>query len=314
MISRVRRRSGDAASEGYLIGMLKGVPGPELRHRTIATNGVRLHAVEAGPEDGPLAVLLHGFPELWYGWRHQIGPLAAAGFRVLVPDQRGYGESDKPRGARAYALDRLAEDVAGLIDDAGRERAFVAGHDLGGMVAWQLAGRRPERVERLAVLNCPLAGVMRRHLLTNPRQRRKSRYIFFFQLPWLPERALRRDGWAKARKTLLATSRPGTFTEEDLAVYREAWSRPGALTAMLNWYRAAARHPRRGPAPARIRVPTLLIWGARDRALGRELAESSIERCDDGRLVFVEEATHWVQHEEPERVNRLLVEHFRGGS
>ena len=296
--------------------MLKRVLGPELRHRTIAARaagGVRLHAVEAGPEDGPLAVLLHGFPEGWYGWRHQIGPLAAAGFRVLVPDQRGYGESEKPRGTGAYALDRLADDVVGLLDDAGRERACVAGHDWGGAVAWRLVARHPERVERLAVLNCPPVEVMRRHLLTDPRQRRKSRYIFFFQLPWLPERTLRRDEWAVARKTLLATSRPGTFSEEDLAVYQEAWSRPGTLTAMLNWYRAAARPAWPRPA-SRIRAPTLLIWGARDRALGRELAESSIERCDDGRLVVVEEATHWVQHEEPERVSRLLVEHFRGGS
>jgi pimeloyl-ACP methyl ester carboxylesterase len=284
--------------------------GVELRHRTIATNGVRLHAVEAGPEDGPLLILLHGFPEFWYGWRRQIEPLAAAGFRVLAPDQRGYNRSDKPRSLSAYRLDALALDVAGLIDDAGRERACVAGHDWGGLVAWWLGIHHSGRVERLAILNVPHPWIMRRTLRKNPEQRRKSAYAVFFQLPWLPERALRKNDWALAVKHLRATSRPGTFTDEDLRLYREAWSQPGAMTAMLNWYRAAARRsPRLGP-DLRVNVPTLLLWGARDRALLREMAPPSIGLCDDGRLVTFEEATHWVQHEEPDRVNPLLADFF----
>jgi pimeloyl-ACP methyl ester carboxylesterase len=284
-----------------------------LRHRTIATNGVRLHAVEAGPEDGPLVILLHGFPEFWYGWRHQIEPLAAAGFRVLVPDQRGYNQSDKPRGLSAYRQDTLALDIVGLIDEAGRERAHVAGHDWGGLVAWWLGIHHPGRLARLAVLNVPHPWVLRRTLRTNPEQRKKSSYILFFQLPWLPERALRKNDWALAVKALRATSRPGTFTDEDLRLYREAWSRRGAITAMLSWYRAAVRrHPRLSPHQ-RVTVPTLLVWGARDRALLREMARPSIDLCDDGRLVFFDEATHWVQHEEPDRVSSLLLDFFGRG-
>ncbi|HVR07899.1 MAG TPA: alpha/beta fold hydrolase [Thermoanaerobaculia bacterium] len=295
----------------------------ELRHRTIATNGVRLHAVEAGPPDGRLLILLHGFPELWYGWRRQIGPFAAAGFRVLVPDQRGYNLSDKPRGIAAYSLDRLAGDVVGLIDDAGRERACLAGHDWGGAVAWWVGVNFPGRLERLAVLNIPHPHVMRRHLLHDREQRRKSRYIFFFQLPWLPELALRRRDWAYGVRALTATSRPGTFDETDLAVYRQAWSQPGAATAMLNWYRAAlrplrpspvaalpaCRKPPPRPASPRVRVPVLLLWGTGDRFLGQAMAQPSIELCDDGRLELLD-ATHWVQHEEPGLVHHRLAAFF----
>jgi pimeloyl-ACP methyl ester carboxylesterase len=279
----------------------------ELRHRTIATNGVRLHAVEAGPPGGRLVILLHGFPELWHGWHRQIEPLAAAGYRVLVPDQRGYNLSDKPRGIGAYRLDRLAGDVVGLIDDAGRERACVVGHDWGGAVAWWAGITSPQRVERLALLNIPHPYVMRRHLLHNRAQRRKSWYIFFFQLPWLPERYLRRRDWAAAVRALTATSRPGTFTAADLALYRQAWSQPGAVTAMIDWYRAGLRRPPPRPASPRVKVPALLIWGAGDRFLGPEMARPSIDLCDDGRLELLD-ASHWVQHEEPGAVTRLLVD------
>jgi pimeloyl-ACP methyl ester carboxylesterase len=282
----------------------------ELRHRTIATHGIQLHTVEAGPEDGPLVVLLHGFPELWYGWREQIGPLARAGFRVLVPDQRGYNRSDKPKGVSAYSLDRLAGDVVGLIDAAGCDQACLAGHDWGGAVAWWTAITHPKRIAKLAVLNLPHPDVFRWHLWTHPAQLRKSWYIFAFQLPWLPERLLRRNDWARTVRALQKSARPGTFSEADLAVYREAWGQPGAITAMLDWYRAALRARPRQPASTRVRVPTLLLWGAQDDFLGREMAQPSIDRCDGGRLVFLEKATHWLQHEEPEEVNRQLHMHF----
>lgn len=277
-----------------------------MRHRTIATNGIRLHAVEAGPEDGPLLIFLHGFPELWYGWRKQIGAFAEAGFRVLAPDQRGYNTSDKPKGVRAYGMDAILVDLVGLIDDAGREKAYVVGHDWGGMSAWWLGLKHPDRIERLALLNCPHPGVMWRHLWTNSAQRKRSWYMFFYQLPWLPERTLSRDNYAYLAKALKVTSRRGTFTDEDLQVYCEAWAQPGALTAMLNWYRAGLRaRPSRPPSP-RVTVPTLLIWGTKDRFLGEELAQPSIDKCDHGRLARIEGATHWIQHEEPERVNALI--------
>lgn len=281
------------------------------RHRTIATNGLRLHAVEAGPESGPLLLLLHGFPEFWYGWRHQIAPLAAAGFRVLVPDQRGYNLSDKPKGVSSYSLDLLARDAVGLIDDAGYKKAYVAGHDWGGAVGWWLGVHHPERIEKLAILNVPHPWVMLRTVKRSPAQQKRSAYIAFFQLPWLPERVLRARNWAATVNALHKTSHPGTFSEADLALYREAWSQPGAITAMLNWYRAALRRgvPRL-TGSSRVTVPTLLIWGAQDTALLREMAPQSLALCDNGRLVFLEEATHWVQHEEANAVNSMLADFF----
>ncbi|HVG07018.1 MAG TPA: alpha/beta hydrolase [Thermoanaerobaculia bacterium] len=284
--------------------------GMSLRHRTIATNGIRLHAVEAGPQDGPLLIFLHGFPELWYGWRQQIAPFAEAGFRVLAPDQRGYNTSDKPKGVRAYGRDSLAQDVLGLIDEAGREKAYVVGHDWGGIAAWWLGMKHPGRIERLAILNCPHPVVMRHHLLKNPRQLKRSWYMFAFQLPWLPERGLRKSGYESLVKALRWTSRRGTFTDEDLLVYREAWAQPGALTAMVNWYRAGLRVRASPPPSPRVTVPTLLIWGTKDRALGEELAQPSIDLCDHGLLARIEEATHWLQHEEPGRVNALIGDFF----
>lgn len=281
-----------------------------FKTRTIATNGIRLHVVEAGPEDGPLVLLLHGFPEFWYGWHRQIGPLAAAGFRVVVPDQRGYDLSDKPRGVRSYDMDTLALDIVGLIDALGRDRAHVAAHDWGGAIGWWLGVKHAHRLDRLALLNIPHPRVMEETLRKSAKQRARSSYMFFFQLPWLPERTLGRNSHDLLVRTLRKTSRPGTFTDKDLALYRAAWARPGALTGMLNWYRAALRARPAQPQSPRVTVPTLLIWGKKDLALGHEMVQPSLDLCDQGRVVFFEEATHWVQHEEPAAVNRLMLGHF----
>jgi pimeloyl-ACP methyl ester carboxylesterase len=283
----------------------------EPAHHDVRTNGVRLHVVQAGPEAGTLAVLLHGFPEFWYGWRRQIEPLAAAGYRVWAPDQRGYNTSDKPAGIAAYSLDTLAADAIGLIDAAGQAKAVLIGHDWGAAVAWWAALTAPERVRRLVVMNVPHPLVMQRQLRRNMRQLLRSWYIFAFQLPWLPELFARRRNWRAVERAMRATSRPGTFSEADFEEYRAAWSQPGAYTAMVNWYRAALRRRPKSPASVRVTVPTLMIWGARDRFLGRELAQPSIELCDRGRLVFLDDATHWVQHEEPEEVNRLVLDFLR---
>ena len=282
-------------------------------HTSIRTNGVTLHVVTAGPPDGPLVLLLHGFPEFWYGWRCQIDALASGGYHLLVPDQRGYGLSEKPQGLAAYTLDRLAADVVGLIAASGRDRAAVVGHDWGAAVAWWLGIRHPTWLERLGILNGPHPMVMSDHLRHHPAQLRRSWYIFYFQLPWLPEWSARAGNWRAAVRALRDSSRRGTFTDADLDRYREAWSRPGAFTAMLNWYRAILRHPPRLPRNPRVTVPTLIIWGAQDLVLGRELAVSSVEYCDRGRLVLIEEASHWVHHEEPERVNGLLLDFLAEG-
>lgn len=276
--------------------------------QTFKTNGITLHAVTAGPAKGPLVILLHGFPEFWYGWRHQIDALAAAGFRVLAPDQRGYNLSDKPKRLGAYRLDELAQDVLGLIAAAGRERACIVGHDWGGAAAWWLALKHPQHVERLAVLNAPHPLVMRRHIFASKAQRRKSWYFFFFQFPFLPEQRMRKDNWAVGVKALQATSRPGTFSEEDFARYREAWAQPGAARGMINWYRACLQRMPKMNFNPRVQPPTMLIWGMQDRFLIRALAQASIFLCEKGKLVFIEEASHWVQHEEPQRVNALLTD------
>jgi epoxide hydrolase 4 len=285
-----------------------------LRHATVPTDGIRLHVVESGPASGPPVILLHGFPEFWYGWRYQIGPLADAGFRVLVPDQRGYGETEKPRPVSAYSLDVLADDVAKLIDSTGQTHAALVGHDWGGVVAWWVAIRNPARVERLAVVNGPHPAAFRRHLRSSPRQLLRSWYAFYFQLPWLPEAMLRRANWRGLAEAMRGSSRPGTFTEADLERYRRAWSEPGAITAMINWYRAAMRHPPARPSDTRVHVPTLIVWGPKDRFLDQRIARMSLDQCDDGKLEMIDQATHWVQHEEPERVNRLLLDFLGGGA
>jgi pimeloyl-ACP methyl ester carboxylesterase len=286
----------------------------EIEYRRIKTNGITLHVAEAGPKDGEPVILLHGFPEFWYGWRHQIDFLANAGYRVVVPDQRGYNLSDKPRSLDAYALDQLAADLVGLIDDLKQEKVAVIGHDWGAGVAWWTAMRYPERLERMVIVNVPHPGVFLKTLPRDPEQLARSVYIFFFQLPWLPEFLCRQNDWKVMVTSLRKTSRPDTFTDEDLALYKEAWSQPGAITAMINWYRAAAMvAPPRPPKDPRIHVPTLMIWGTKDTALKRSLAQPSIDLCDDGRLVFIEGASHFVQHEEPDRVNTLIHEFLSQG-
>jgi pimeloyl-ACP methyl ester carboxylesterase len=284
-----------------------------MDHQYIETNGIRLNVVQNGPDEGPLVILLHGFPEFSYGWRQQIPYLVSAGYRVWAPDQRGYNLSDKPDGIAAYTLDELAADVVGLIDGAGQKQAFLIGHDWGAVVAWWVAAKYPDRLAKLVILNVPHGAVMQKNLRSNFAQMRKSWYLFFYQIPWLPENLAQRQDWKMVVDALTKSSRSGTFTDSDLDQYRQAWSQPNAYRSMLNWYRAMIRKPPKPPASPRIIVPTLLIWGVQDKFLGREMAQPSIDLCDDGRLVFIEEATHWVQHEEAERVNELIDTFLRDG-
>ena len=279
----------------------------ELRGGFAEIGDQRLHYVEAG--DGPLIILLHGFPEFWYGWRQQIKPLASAGFRVVAPDMRGYNLSSRPVGVAAYDSDRVAADVRGLVHERGAKSAMLVGHDSGGTAAWATAMNHPEVVDRLAILN---AAHPRRLLqgLRTPRQLRKSWYFFYFQLPGLPESHVRAGHWRFFRNFLQA-AHPGAYTPQEIERYVEAWSQPGAATAMINYYRASVRQsPKRAEAQLRpIQAPTLVIWGQRDRYLGPELAEP--DRADVPNLDRVErlpDASHWVHHDEPERVTQLLID------
>ena len=282
--------------------------GGEVREGYAEVGDQRLHYTEAGK--GPLIVLLHGFPEFWYGWRLQIKPLAAAGFRVVAPDTRGYNLSSKPDGVAAYDAGKLAADIRGLIQERGAETAMLVGHDWGGSIAWATAMNHPEVVDRLAILN---AAHPRKLLqgLHHPGQLRKSWYFFFFDLPDLPEAVVHADHWHFFRN-FLRDANPA-YTTEEIERYIEAWSQPGAATGMINYYRSSVRTPpKRAEEQVRpISAPTLVIWGERDRYLGEELAEPEHDDVPNlDRVERLPNASHWVHHDEAERVTQLLTDFF----
>ena len=288
-------------------------------HARIDVGEVTLHVAQARPatvgatdvpRDVPLVVMLHGFPEYWWSWREQLRALAAAGFWAVAPDMRGYDESDKPEGVGAYDIDKLVGDVAGLIRALGREKAVVVGHDWGGFVAWHFAQQHPEMLDRLAILNIPHPLMMQRGLQT-ARQLRKSWYIFFFQLPGIPERLVARDDFAAVRKMFAADGLP----REAIEHYVDAFRVPGAATSAINYYRAAMRRLVRWDVPKAkpIERPVLVLWGDRDRALGKELAEPPKRFVPNARVVHFPNATHWLQEDAPDEVNRRLVAFVREG-
>ena len=271
----------------------------------IMANGLRFQALTSGPPDGPLLLLLHGFPECADSWRATMPVLAAAGYRVVAPDQRGYGSTDKPLGVAAYRIDVLADDVVAIADALGHERFVLIGHDWGGIVAWRVASDFAARIDRLVIINAPNLDIAFGHALRHPSQMLKSTYVALFQLPWLPEIALASMNHALLAAAMQRSSLPGTFDEEAMQRYRRAWARPGALTAMLDWYRALTLAPRR--SPRRIVPRTQIVWGDRDSALDASLAEDSLALCDAGRVLHIPDATHWVQHERPVEVHDCIV-------
>ena len=280
-------------------------------HHYRVINGVRLHTVEYGK--GPLVLLLHGFPEFWYAWRYQIPALAEAGFRVIAPDLRGYNTSDKPRGVRQYRMTLLVEDVLGLMHAAGAERAVLAGHDWGGVIAWYCAMRHPEAVLGSIILNAPHPQRYVESLRTF-RQLRKSWYAGFFQFPWLPEWCLRAGGFARLEHLLRqAPVPPDTFSGDTIRQYRQALSQPGALTAALHYYRSAFRDLLLGTRLplCRIDSPTLLIWGEQDQYLDISLSTGLEPWVSQLTVERLPDASHWVQAEAPERVNTLMLEFLR---
>jgi len=302
-----------------------------IEHRYVSIRGLTLHCAVAG--DGPLVILLHGFPECWYSWRHQLDALSTR-FRVVAPDLRGYNESDKPRPVRAYELTELVADVEALIEAFGASEAGIVGHDWGGGVAWTFAMERPQRTRRLAVLNCPHPAIFSRHLQGNPRQLLQSWYMFFFQIPWLPETLLGLSHAAGVGRAIRdSTIVKSAITDEDIRVLRDAASRPGALRSAINYYRAIFRQQFRAGAPEwlknlagwtneppvrrrledwpRITPPTLLVWGEQDVALRKELTYGMEPLFDAPfRIHYVPESGHWVQQEQAALVNQLLLEHF----
>jgi pimeloyl-ACP methyl ester carboxylesterase len=295
----------DASSaSGHVARVLApGLEDDRWSHRFADLNGVRLHFVEAGA--GPLVVLLHGFPEFWYAWRRQILQLAAAGFRVFAPDLRGYNLSAKPRGVAAYGMRAVVADVHALIQHAGVARASVVGHDIGAGVAWALAMRHPAAVERLVIVNGPHPERMLRGML-NPRQLIRSWYIFFLQLPWLPEFVASRRHHALLLQPFDRIPEASRWSAEEYDAYRSAFDQPGALHAMINYYRAMLR-PTALTRLQRIAAPVLVLWGDRDPYLGRSLAQPSRRWVPRARVEYLTGVGHFVQHEQPETLNQRVV-------
>ncbi|MBF9232793.1 alpha/beta fold hydrolase [Microvirga alba] len=272
-------------------------------------NGIALHDVELGAADAPLVILLHGFADFWWGWRRQVDDLAAAGFRVVTPDQRGYNLSEKPIGLKSYDLDTLAADIVGLAEAYGRERFHLIGHDFGGLLAWWTATRYPDRVERMVAINAFHPEILIPYIRKHPAQMLRSIYMMIFQVPWLPEALLSLRNFAILRGLFHLGAHKGTFSEADLSRYMRTWSVPGAMTGMVNWYRALRRRPKiENP---RVKPPTLVIWGLQDRYLQRGLAEDSLRLCDNGEALWLEDGSHWVHIEEPETVNKALIDFLK---
>ena len=275
------------------------------RHHFIETNGVRLHYVSAG--DGPLMLMLHGFPEFWYSWRHQIAEFAKD-YRVVALDLRGYNDSDKPSGVAAYHITELVKDVAGVIQGLSCDRCVLVGHDWGGAIAWALAYAYPALLDALIVMNLPHPAKFAAGLKT-PQQLLRSWYIGFFQLHWLPEWILQAGNyWAIKELFRGMAIRKEAFTDADLDAFSTAAAKPNALTAMLNYYRAIPNTNLFDQAWGILEIPTLLIWGEKDTALGKELTYGTEAYVRDFHLRYIPNCSHWVQQEQPDFVNRYMRE------
>lgn len=281
----------------------------ETTTRTVRANGLDFTCDECG-EDDAVALLLHGFPEARISWRHQLPALAALGWRAVAPDLRGYGGSSRPRDRDAYAINHLVADVAALFDVLGAKRRLLIGHDWGAAIAWAFAIRQARPLDGLIVMNVPHPTVFRRVLRASWRQKARSWYILFFQLPWLPERALTAGGARAVERAFTGMAQnPDAFPPAVLARYRENALAPGAAKAMINYYRANVRSLGHTQGIEPVHVPTLMIWGEKDTALGLELTDGYEGLVDDFTLVRLPDASHWVQQDRPKAVN-AAVEHW----
>lgn len=274
-------------------------------------NGLNLHVIDQGNADLPIIIFLHGFPEFWYSWRKQVPFFLKHGYRVVVPDQRGYNLSEKPKKVRDYAVENLVKDILELIREISRDKIYLVAHDWGAAVAWRIASQNPELLIKMVIINLPHPSVMRETLKKNPVQMMKSWYIAFFQLPFIPETFLQFANFKLLEMTLLKTSSKGTFTKEDITEYKRAWQNRGTVTSMLNWYRAIKYRTKSSIKSPVISIPTLIIWGEKDAALDKSMAKKSLKYCSDGKLISLPDATHWAHQDKSELVNQKILEHFR---
>ena len=280
------------------------------QHHEVTVRGVKFHYVEAGAGEGrPLVLLLHGFPEFWYSWRHQIPALAEAGFHVIALDMRGYNLTDKSQGVNHYHIEHLTDDVEALIHEWGYQQAILIGHDWGGIVAWYTAMRHPACISQLIILNAPHPAAMRRELW-RVKQLFRSWYIWLFQLPMIAEAILRFARYAALRRLL----KPIGLSDDEMQKYVQAWQQPGALTGMLNYYRAIFRRWINGnlnQLTQVVEIPTLLIWGENDPALGLRLTEGLEQWIPNLQIKRLPQIGHFVQNQAPQLVNELMLSFLR---
>ncbi|MGL5795401.1 MAG: alpha/beta fold hydrolase [Waterburya sp.] len=278
-----------------------------LEHNFIYTNGVNLHYVSQG--EGKLMLMLHGFPEFWYSWRHQISEFAQD-YHVMALDMRGYNDSDKPQELEAYQISKLVQDIKGVVEGFGYQDCILVAHDWGGLIAWHFAYTYPEMVEKLIVLNIPHPAKFMAGIKT-PQQLLKSWYILWFQIPWMPEFLFQLNNYQAIADTFINMAVDKTaFTEADLNAYRDAAAKPGALTAMLNYYRCnfLSLFNTEKPQWDCLDIPTLTIWGENDTALGKELTYGTEAYVQDWQIKFIPNCSHWVQQEQPTLVNSYIRE------
>ena len=276
-------------------------------HNFINTNGIKLHYVARGT--GKLILMLHGFPEFWYSWRHQIDEFSQD-YHTVALDLRGYNDSDKPDRVADYRMSELIADIKGVISGLGYEDCILIAHDWGGAIAWNFAYAYPEMVEKLIVLNIPHPAKFAEGLQT-PQQLLKSWYVFAFQIPWLPEFVFQLNNYQAIVEAFSGMAIDKTaFSQEDLNAYREAAAKPGALTAMINYYRCIFPSLFQGDRPqwGVLDVPTLTIWGEKDTALGKELTYGTEAYVRDWQIKYIPNCSHWVQQEQPAVVNMYIKE------
>ena len=275
-----------------------------VRRTEITAGGLTFDARVAGPAGGPVVLLLHGFPESSRSWNAQLDALAQAGYRAVAFDQRGYSPGARPAGVEAYRLGELVADAVAVIDSLGVARVDVVGHDWGGAVAWHMAAGHPERVRSLAVVSTPHPAAFRAALAESEGdQAQRSWYMTWFQTPEEPERVFLENDAAGLRG--IYSGLPQDAVEEYVALFRQ----PGALTAAINWYRAAGPDLTRETGP--ITMPTLYVWSTDDIALGREAAEATAGHVQGPyRFEVLEGVSHWIPEEVPDTLNGLLLEHL----
>ncbi|MEH6790690.1 alpha/beta fold hydrolase [Parasphingorhabdus sp.] len=283
-------------------------PASGIAMRWVEANGQTFEVATAGA-GSKLALCLHGFPELHYSWRHQIPLLVEMGYQVWAPNLRGYGGSSKPEGVDSYRLKTLVQDVAALIDASGAEEVTLIAHDWGAIIAWHFAILKIRPLTRLVIMNVPHPKCAQREM-RHWYQLRKSWYIFFFQLPRMPEWLLGRNGAERVKRAFsrMAVDK-SRFPEAELQVYADAASRPGALRSMINYYRALLRMPdARQTGDGIVHIPTLMIWGEEDSAIDIRCTDGTQQWVPDLELHRLPGVSHWVQQEAPERVNAILRE------